>query len=370
MRTWVGAIAVGYVPAIPTGDPRLVPPADFKEQVIRRLLLDPDANGVDRSLRAYFFSASYGRATIEPTVFDPVEISTTPGQFDPGNWANGAISQAMANTNFQNACVVFPPLPGARDWAFYEGPVVANTNVTNFCYDWFGSGVGAWAMEHTHILTFFGDLYYTSDGDPGSFDNMSCACGSHPSTYTKLQLGWLDPTEIVDLNLGGDENVTLHALGLPRPSPTGRVTAIRVPSADPGRYFLIEARLKTDVFEANIPSEGIVVYEINEAVWAPVHLRTPVALGVNQIYKNSVFQLTVVGAVPGGGFSVRAQYPAILVPDLIDMTLTEAEQAVKAVGLILRATGNGTVIVQRPSADTPVRFGSPVSVVLRKPSGL
>jgi hypothetical protein len=75
--------------------------------------------------------------------------------------STNAITTALANSSFQNACVVFP---GATfnpiDWAFWNGPPVSKTNVTGFCYDFLTSSVGAWGMELTHILTFFGDLYH------------------------------------------------------------------------------------------------------------------------------------------------------------------------------------------------------------------
>src|SRR6516225_1838038 len=185
MSTWIGVQSVAYVPTVVTNDPRWnQPPANFKDVVTQRLLFDP-ANGVDRSLRSYIFEVSYGRASLEPTVVDPVNLALTGNGL--GDTSGAAITAALANTGFQNAAVVYP---GAGvDWAFWGGPPVAQTNVTGFCYDFLTSGVGAWAMELTHILTSFGDLYQTSDGDPWGFDNMACACGVHPSTFTKLKLG-------------------------------------------------------------------------------------------------------------------------------------------------------------------------------------
>src|SRR6185436_8589610 len=100
---------------------------------------------------------------------------------------------------------------------------------------------------------------------------------------------------------------TLHALGLLQPPPSDRVTAIRIPSAIPSRYFLVEARLSADPYDSataglsvGIPSQGVVVYEI-DAAW-PVQLRTPVALSPGQKYTNATEQLEieVVAAVPGG----------------------------------------------------------------------
>lgn len=54
----------------------------------------------------------------------------------------------------------------------------------------------------------------------------------------------------------------------------------------------------------------------------------------------------------------------VIVPDLSDMTLQEAQAAVAAVGLRLRATGKGLVVSQRPAADTPVPRGTVVTAIL------
>jgi hypothetical protein len=313
MSPWVGQQSVAYVPAIPINDGRFnAPPPNFKDFVTQRLLFDPDANGIDRSLRTYFSTVSYGRANLVPTVFEPVTIPD-PVITNIATSAGNAISVALASQpSFQNAAVVFPGNNlNAPDWAFWGYPPIAGTSVTGFCYDFVTSGVGPWAMELTHILTSFGDLYKTSDADPDGFDNMSCSCGVHPSTFTKLKLGWLDESEIVNVVSGQTMTQTLHALSLPRPSPPGRITAFRIPSSDPQHYFLVEARLRTDVFDAGIPSEGVVVYEVEEAVWAPLHLRTSAALGVGQSYVNPAFNdlaVTVTAAVPGG-FTVEVQVP-------------------------------------------------------------
>jgi hypothetical protein len=56
----------------------------------------------------------------------------------------------------------------------------------------------------------------------------------------------------------------------------------------------------------------------------------------------------------------------VIVPDLTDLSLREAEQAVKALGLYLHASGVGLVARQRPSPGVPVRVGSTISVWLTK----
>jgi M6 family metalloprotease-like protein len=318
MNQWLGPKSAAYIPVTPINDNRFGTPPDFKDKVTQLLLLNPDANGVDVSLRTYFFTVSYGRAALQPTVFDPVTIPDPQATFALGDATGHAVEAAgLANfPAFTTACAVFAPNPGYHwaDHAFWNYPAIPGTNVTNYCYDMLDSNVGAWAMELTHMLTFFGDLY-SPPGDtlprPGAFDNMACACGVHPSTFTKLKLGWLDESEIVAAGAGVTTQ-TLHALSLPRPSPPRRYTAFSIPTSDPQHYFLVEARLRTDAFDAGIPSEGVVVYEVNEATWPPLQLLTPVALGVNESFEDPAFPsfAVTVDAAVSGGFTVEVRVGA------------------------------------------------------------
>lgn len=92
-------------------------------------------------------------------------------------------------------------------------------------------------MEILHMTTGFGDLYNTTP-HPGRFDEMACACGTHPSTYTKIRLGWIDPSEIPSLLPGAGDH-TLHAVALLHPAPPARVAGVRISSNMwAGRYFL------------------------------------------------------------------------------------------------------------------------------------
>lgn len=90
-----------------------------------------------------------------------------------------------------------------------------------------------------------------------------------------------------------------------------RCTAIRIPTSDPQHHFLVEARLRADAYDALIPGKGDAVYEVEEAVWAPLHLRTVPPLGVSQSYVSPSYRdLTVsVNAAVPGGFTVQVQVP-------------------------------------------------------------
>jgi hypothetical protein len=66
---------------------------------------------------------------------------------------------------------------------------------------------------------------------------MDCACGTHPSAFTKLKLNWLDQSQVRTTAAGPAATITLHALALLQPSPPGRVAAIRIPSTISQHYF-------------------------------------------------------------------------------------------------------------------------------------
>jgi len=197
---------------------------------------------------------------------------------------------------------------GCAGWAFYDNPPFPGTaNLRNWCYVSLDQPLGVWAMETMHALTGFGDLYQTSDGRPGKFDNMDCACGTHPSSFTKLKLGWLEQNQVRTAAAQSPLRVDLHAVALLQPSPPGRAAAVRIPANSGGRYFLAEARLGVDPYERatpgisdGIPSDGVVVYEVNETEWAPLHLRA--VLNPGQTYENQAdgFRITTDAAIPGG----------------------------------------------------------------------
>ncbi len=279
-------------------------------QIQQRFFYDPDPNtGIDRSLRAYIYTISYGKALLVADVFNPVTVQ--PCDID------AAINATPAVAPYEFACIVFTGgTHGCRGWAFWDNPpfpfnpAVVTNNLRNWCRFAMDEPLGVWAMETMHTLTAFGDLYNTNP-HPGSFDNMACSCGTHPSTFTKWKLGWLDPSDIVTAPASTASIFTLHALELLQPPPPGRVTAVRIPSTISQRYFLVEARLRIDPYDrptsgisSGIPSEGVVIYEIDEAAW-PVQLRTPTALSVGQNYTNSAEQLELdVSASVPGGFTV------------------------------------------------------------------
>ena len=68
---WLGRKRVAFVPLFRSwaAPPDQIPP-DWEAAILRRVLFDPrpEANGADRSLRAWLRAVSSGLADIEPTV--------------------------------------------------------------------------------------------------------------------------------------------------------------------------------------------------------------------------------------------------------------------------------------------------------------
>jgi len=231
------------------------------------------------------------------------------------------------------------------------------------------AGLGTWAMENTHILTAFGDLYGIPDS-PGNFDNMACNCGTHPSSFTKIKMGWVNPRDISASPSG--TTVTLHALSNAlRPGEAGREHAVKIPSQRSSlAYLLVEARLRTDPYErstpglsSGIPSEGVVVYWIDEISWPPVHLRTPTALGVGQSYTEEPLGIRIaVDSQENVGFvvtiravqdtkrtlkvSMEPNRPRLGMPATYTVRATDAETGVDVQG--------SKVTITNPSGDPQV----------------
>jgi hypothetical protein len=192
-------------------DPQYNPaPANWADLVRQKIYYDPDpVTGIDRSLRQYLFTVSYGRALLEADVLGVVNV----GACD----INAAIEAGGNAHLYETVGLIFTGGPhGCTGWAFWDSVFPFNPpRLTNALRNWFrvnmDEPVGTWAMEALHCLTGFGDLYQTTN-HPGGFDEMACACGTHPSSFTKLKLNWLDPSAVARTRVGSPSSFELHAL--------------------------------------------------------------------------------------------------------------------------------------------------------------
>jgi hypothetical protein len=244
-------------------------------------------------------------------------------------------------------------------------------------------GVGVWAMELMHGLTGMLDLYtHLVPHDLGGFDTMACSCGTHPTAYTRMLLGWLDPSAIA-IDALADAGFVLHATSL-GPAPLGRVHAVQTQGA--GLQVIVEARLRGDQFDgpnqynqSGIPSEGVIVYEVvgveNPALPPErdplISLLTPTALPPGQSVTSASGITVRVDAAVTGGFAVTIHNPTapVEVPDLSEDTATLAANELHAVGLVPNFTGSSAgsarVFSQDPAAGELVLRGTTVTVYMK-----
>ena len=304
VNRWNGGRRIAFVPVSNSQVDASLPP-NFAASVTERAFYDPDPQtGSDRSLQAYIHTVSSGWAHIDGQVLPPVVANDA-------DTMGVAIDSLPANHNFDYVVAVLPHSFGQHrgGFAWWDNPerngVTAWARVALFSDQGLSmrQNIGVWAMEVLHSVTEFGDLYNVSP-QPGRFDVMACSCGTHPSSHTKSEMGWIHSGAIANHPTGTRRSYTLHAVSLPQPPPPGRVTSVKSKPASPG-YYLIEARLRTDEYEmqgpisSGIPSEGVVIYEVMGTT--QVFLRAS-GLTAGQTFEDAAdkFSVRVSEAVAGG----------------------------------------------------------------------
>jgi hypothetical protein len=324
---WIGRKRVAFVPLFRTNaaPPDQIPP-DWENAILRRVIYDPraEAKGADRSLRAWLRAVSSGLADIDPVV---LPMQTIDKQVVQANELEGALGESLRSQGMHAAILIMLGGRGAgTNSGFWSRAVMAESN-------------GVWLMELLHGLTGFKDLYsFANDSDPpersiDSFDEMSASSQTHPTAFTKNELGWLEASAM-PLHSGPSVKYQLQHIGLAQPPVAGRAAALRIGSGFP--YVMVESRVKTDQFEAGlsipdgqekgISSEGVIAYRVQtrnvtvqerEGNKKPLFLMQLTALqpGQSAALDDGV-TLSVTAAIPGG-FAVRIDDPG---QHLIDRT--------------------------------------------------
>ena len=296
---WVGRKKIAFVPlSRPNAHPPDNIPPDWENDILRRVLYDPDSvTGKDKSLRAFIHTVSSGVADLDAIVTERHSVDL---QDVPPSILEGEIGAQLRAEGCDAAAIVMLGGPGAgMNAGFWSRFVMLEP-------------VGTWAMELMHGLTGFTDIYqFGDDVDPqdpviGLYDEMSAAAGTHPSAYTKAGIQWLDGATIAE-HVGRAAAYALHAISLTQPPPTGRVAALKIGASVP--YLMVEARLMADQFDARIPQEGVIVYRVQTpdalghrvSHLRPLVLETSGALSVGQTFvSDNAIGISVVGAIPGG----------------------------------------------------------------------
>ena len=316
---WLGLKRIAFIPVdrgfryneSPQGVPGFAVPSDWREQIEGRIYFDRDpVTGLNVSLRDYIYTTSHGRADMHGVVLDTEFVD----QKDvPPSFLASQFEARLRGEGFDAAALVM--LGGVNAGQGDAGGFWARFTMAE--------PVGVWAMELIHVLANFMDLY-TNDrpNDLGRFDNMDCGCGTHSTAYTKVQLGWLDPSAITQ-QAGAQTEYDLHSIGLAQPAPTGRTTAVQINAN--GVPLLIEARQRVDRYEGanewdqvqqkwvkragGIASEGVIVYEIAgrqnpsappEQICPLIRLHTPMALTPGQSITRRGVTVRVLAGLTGG----------------------------------------------------------------------
>jgi hypothetical protein len=311
---WLGRKKLAFIPLSRTGiqPPDVILP-DWANQIMQRVLFDPATDpatgirtlGVDSSVRAYFHTVSSGLADLDAVVLPPQTIA---GQDIKPDALEATMGDQLRAQGFDGAVIVMLGGPGGGE----------TTQLSNFAWSRFcmSDNLGNWVGEllHQTNLCDLPDLFdwagdYPSGANMGPFDQEAGYEATHISAWTKRGVGWVDPSTVAQ-HAGLTADYTLHSASLIQPPPTGRVAAIQIGAKVP--YLMVEARLKADQFDINIPNEGVIVYEVQttdplgnaQNSLPALGLLTKTALTVGQSFTTITGVTVQVSSSVSGGFSV------------------------------------------------------------------
>jgi len=356
--------------------------ASFDDQVSPAAWTAQEQQRFFVGLRDYIATASYGRALLSGSVIGPYSIgnsATFGGNYGPAICAALKAAKADPNadlTSFDAVCVVFNSAGGAgfayfgQDTCFIGSPFHTGT-----CWVEQNTPAGTIAHENLHAIAGVGDLYGTWNA-PAQWDIMDCACGTHPSAFTKLQLRWLDPADtttfepnkargFAGIGIGGGR-VTLRALELPPQRGSASAVIIRL---DQSRIYSLELRQRLDAYDSSqplkpgIPDEGVLIsyIEENQGAARPVHVRRLLKAG--ERFANMTEHVLTVAceSITQGSAAIGVAYQAQIFsfwpPPPKVLPQLAAFFAVEALAL---AQLGGYTIPSRNTYDQFVQFNSAV----------
>ena len=249
---WLGRKKLAFIPLSRTNaQPPDVIPTDWVEQIMQRVFFDKDpSSGTDRSVRAYIHTVSSGLADLDVVVQQPQTIA---GQDIAPDALEATMGAQLRSEGFDGAAIVMLGGPDGGETIGYW---------SRFCMS---DDLGHWVGELVHQtgLCALPDLFDFTNEYPEEnmvgFDQEAGYLATHFSGWTKRAIQWFDPSTI-PLHKGQRADYTLHAISLIQPPPTGRIAALQAGQQVP--YFMVEARLRADQFDVNIPSEGVIVYQV------------------------------------------------------------------------------------------------------------
>jgi M6 family metalloprotease-like protein len=139
---------------------------------------------------------------------------------------------------------------------------------------------------------------------------------THPSSFCKIKLGWIPDTQIQNVGIDENKDVSLTPLS----ANSGGILVVRVALTDT-TYYLVEARKRVGR-DSNIPGEGIIIYYVDlTKEYGPVRVRSKTppypdtgAWQSGDVYSSqeTAFRVVVMSGVGGGykvAFGTAAQPP-------------------------------------------------------------
>lgn len=156
---------------------------------------------------------------------------------------------------------------GGNGWTSNDGVTVKLYHISPGLWGTCGSEigrVGVIAHETGHFLGWPDYYDYGSGSGLGSFELMANSWGFDGSQHyppivsarLKEEIGWLDPTEIDELD--GEQTFTLE------PAATNAQAFKITAGFPPGEYLLVENR-QAILFDADFSASGLCIYHVNEA---------------------------------------------------------------------------------------------------------
>ena len=226
-----------------------------------------------RRLLADALSAASREADLEKyrVVWIVVGVRTTPGE-GYGMIAYAANPGMLSGVRFQKVRMETIELQGGRP---FSGAVIVsadNAHMGHAAHDLLHALGGA--QDGLRVVP---DLYdYDRQSDPGILHDSPAPFAVHagpwdimsqhfiardkapppPSSFTRLQLGWIDPGQVITVAPGETREITLHPL-----ASGGSPLVVRVPLG-PRRILLVENRQKIRG-DAVLPAFGMLVLEVD-----------------------------------------------------------------------------------------------------------
>jgi immune inhibitor A len=267
-------------------------PVDFSDQqhTTSTITIDSRWDNLENSVRTYYLENSFDKLSLTvdvlPWVQAPLPISyyahndyQVSREMELANWLLNYWDSYILYSNYNYVFIIYAG-SDAHDnshfwphvWTWTSGSLPAGDGVS---YDKLGfvgeyTSMGTYAHEFGHSLGLVD--YYSTSGDfyCGYWELMAYGnyngggnYPAHASTYSKIELGWIEETQVLTLDAAGNVAYpTIRALEDPN-CPENEYYAVKIPF-DVSCYYLVEFR--DDVgYDQYLPDHGILTSFVNES---------------------------------------------------------------------------------------------------------